>query len=216
MYGIVARNKLGVIGNCGCIPWHNKEDFAWFKFMTSHSVIVMGRNTFDSLGRQPLPNRQNVVFTNGKYDQVGVHFTQGPLLVSEFQYDDVFIIGGMQIYKLFEKCINRWYVSEIDDDSYGDIKFDINLDGFDIVSKLKLSDKCCINRYDRRNDTKTEQLLKSRFNQNPECGGYGYLAGDSSGSIYLTASLPKSLTCTFCYQGYIPLDDERVFGINFT
>lgn len=50
----------------------------------------------------------------------------------------------------------------------------------------------------------------------PECGGYGYLAGDSSGSIYLTASLPKSLTCTFCYQGYIPLDDERVFGINFT
>ena len=53
-----------VIGRGGQIPWHLPEDFRWFKRMTSGHVVLMGRKTFESLGK-PLPNRTNIVLTRG-------------------------------------------------------------------------------------------------------------------------------------------------------
>jgi dihydrofolate reductase len=95
---IAAMAENRVIGNGNAIPWHLPEDFKWFKRMTTGQVIIMGRKTFESIGR-PLPNRETVILSRSGYSHPGVR-TIGYLaeLNIEAEPREVFICGGAQIY----------------------------------------------------------------------------------------------------------------------
>ena len=97
---IVATDKQGGIGINNSLPWHLPEDLAHFKRTTSGHAIIMGRKTFDSIGRA-LPNRRNIVVTrNSDWKHDGVEAVTSLLSAQEIVKDDhAFIIGGAQIYQ---------------------------------------------------------------------------------------------------------------------
>jgi len=95
---IAAMSENRVIGAGGKIPWHLPEDFKWFKKMTTGQVIVMGRKTFESIGK-PLPNRTTIVLSRSQFSYPGVQSVSELSridLASETR--DVFICGGAQVY----------------------------------------------------------------------------------------------------------------------
>jgi len=88
-----------VIGAGNKIPWHLPEDFKWFKAMTTGQIIVMGRKTFESIGR-PLPHRETVVLSRSQFQFPGVR-TISDLSEIDLMNEtrEVFICGGAQIYE---------------------------------------------------------------------------------------------------------------------
>lgn len=90
-----------VIGMRNAIPWHLPEDFKWFKQMTTGHVIVMGRKTFESIGK-PLPNRTTLVLTRSPAPIEGVitisDLKQVDRSASEFAGREIFICGGAEVY----------------------------------------------------------------------------------------------------------------------
>src|SRR6201990_2534527 len=89
-----------VIGAANKIPWHLPEDFKWFKQLTTGNVIVMGRKTFESIGRA-LPNRETIVLSRLQFSHPGVRTIRD---LSEIdlaaETREVFICGGAQVYAL--------------------------------------------------------------------------------------------------------------------
>ena len=111
---IVAIDAENGIGVCNTLPWRLPEDLAHFKRTTSGHPIIMGRKTFDSIGR-PLPNRRNIVITrNPAWSQAGVEcvasLQEAAALVAG---SDAFIIGGAQIYTEALPLATRLIVTEI-------------------------------------------------------------------------------------------------------
>ena len=100
---ICAISKNNVIGNKNQLPWNISEDLKRFKELTSENIIVMGRKTFESIGR-PLPNRKNVVLSNNKnlkIENVEVFNSANDVLNFYKTFSkkkDLFIIGGNFIY----------------------------------------------------------------------------------------------------------------------
>jgi dihydrofolate reductase len=94
---IAAMSENRVIGQGNGIPWHLPEDFKWFKKMTTGNIIIMGRKTFESIGR-PLPNRETIVLSRSNFASPGVQTANS---LNEVKPDerDVFICGGAQIYE---------------------------------------------------------------------------------------------------------------------
>jgi dihydrofolate reductase len=114
---IVATDRNNGIGINNTLPWRLPEDLAFFKRITSGHAIIMGRKTFDAIGR-PLPNRRNIVVTrNTAWAHAGVETTnsldQAVAIAGE---DEVFIIGGAQIYRDAISLADRLIVTEIDAD----------------------------------------------------------------------------------------------------
>ena len=112
---IVATDRNNGIGINNTLPWRLPEDLAFFKRITSGHAIIMGRKTFDAIGR-PLPNRRNIVVTrNPAWAQAGVETTnsldQAVAIAGE---GEVFIIGGAQIYRDAISLADRLIVTEID------------------------------------------------------------------------------------------------------
>ncbi len=95
---IAAMSENRVIGNGNQIPWHLPEDFKWFKQMTTGNVIVMGRKTFESIGR-PLPNRTTVVLSRSGFLYPGVQTIQSLEELPDQADREVYICGGAQIYE---------------------------------------------------------------------------------------------------------------------
>ncbi len=124
---IAARARNGVIGNQGALPWRLPEDLAHFKRTTLGHCIVMGRKTWDSLGR-PLPGRRNVVITrDARWQAPGAERAadlDGALAHCPPE-QDVFIIGGGEIYAqaLARGCVDSILLTEIDADFEGDTLF---------------------------------------------------------------------------------------------
>ena len=111
---IVAIDSAGGIGINNTLPWRLPEDLAHFKRTTSGHPIIMGRKTFDSIGR-PLPNRRNIVVTrNHAWSHPGVEsvssLEQAAQLVAG---SDAYIIGGAQIYQQALPLAQRLIVTEI-------------------------------------------------------------------------------------------------------
>src|ERR1017187_5759209 len=96
---IAAMSLNRAIGADNKIPWHLPEDFKWFKQKTTGHIIVMGRKTFESIGR-PLPNRETVVLSRSQFQFPGVRTISN---LSEIKLADesrqVFICGGAQVYE---------------------------------------------------------------------------------------------------------------------
>lgn len=122
---IVAVSRNGQIGIDNQLPWHIKEDLQHFKAITSGSTIVMGRKTFESIGR-PLPNRKNVVLTRDtSFKREGIHVIHSvdDVLQLSVQEDNLFIIGGGEIYTLLLPYADKLYITLVDIDIDGDTDF---------------------------------------------------------------------------------------------
>src|SRR5947208_3558335 len=92
----MAENR--VIGNGNKIPWHLPEDFKWFKRMTTGQIVVMGRKTFESIGKA-LPNREIVVLSRSGFSYPGVRTVESlKQLDLAHEPRETFICGGAQIY----------------------------------------------------------------------------------------------------------------------
>jgi dihydrofolate reductase len=99
---IAAMSENRVIGNGNKIPWHLPEDFKWFKKMTTGQIIVMGRKTFESIGR-PLPNRTTIVLSRTNFQFPGVQtisdLSEIERVIPDVADRQIFICGGAQIYE---------------------------------------------------------------------------------------------------------------------
>ena len=120
----LAQNRI--IGNANQIPWHIPEDFAFFKRYTTGKPIIMGRKTWDSLPRKPLPNRRNIVITrqaNWQADGAeAVHDFQAALQACAGEREAV-IIGGAQIYAIALPFATDLRLTEIALNPAGDAYF---------------------------------------------------------------------------------------------
>lgn len=122
---IVAIANNGVIGIDNTLPWHLPEDLKRFKALTMGHHIIMGRKTYDSLGRL-LPGRTTVIVTrNADYE------VEGALIAHSLEQaialcgndDEVFLIGGAELYRAGLGISNKLYITEIDLDVAGDAHF---------------------------------------------------------------------------------------------
>ena len=127
---IVAMAHNRVIGLNNQMPWHLPADLAWFKKNTLNKPVIMGRKTFESIGR-PLPNRHNIVIsrqiepTDNKISNVSwvKSIDEAISLAQKQQPDEVFIIGGGNIYQQVLPLIERLYLTHIDAELQGDTYF---------------------------------------------------------------------------------------------
>ena len=126
---IVAYTRNGrVIGNGPSIPWHYPEDLKRFKILTSGHAIIMGRKTWDSLPRKPLPNRANfIVSTQPDFKAEGARVFSNfkDAFDAAIDIDDElpFVIGGRMIYLEALPYISEMYVTEVLEDHAGDVIF---------------------------------------------------------------------------------------------
>ena len=130
---IVAKGKNNIIGKENKLVWSLPADMKRFRELTTGHVIIMGRKTFESLGKI-LPNRKHVVFTQNpdfKVDDENVQIVHSMLEIKEYIDNDEenFVIGGAMIYSLLMPHVTKMYVTEINKDFEGDTFFPkINLD----------------------------------------------------------------------------------------
>ena len=113
------------IGKEGKIPWDIKEDLKFFRQNTENTAIVMGRATYDSIGR-PLPNRRNIVITrNSKISIPGCEVVSSvdKALILTNNEDEVMVIGGASLCEQLLPQVNRLYITKIDGEFEGDIYF---------------------------------------------------------------------------------------------
>lgn len=119
---ILARARNGVIGDKGGLPWRLPEDLAFFKRTTMGHPIVMGRKTWESIGR-PLPGRRSVIVTRDRaYAATGaeVVHTLEEAIQRCTGADEIFVIGGAQLYADALPRADRLLLTEIDADFEGD------------------------------------------------------------------------------------------------
>ncbi|WP_313890809.1 dihydrofolate reductase [Psychrobacillus sp.] len=123
---IVAHDPNRVIGLNNEMPWHIPGDLAYFKEKTMGKAIVMGRKTFDSIGRA-LPGRKNIVITrNPSYKAEGadvVSSVEDAIKLAESHHEEVMVIGGEQIFRMVLPKADRLYITYIQNVFEGDTFF---------------------------------------------------------------------------------------------
>jgi dihydrofolate reductase len=123
---VVAVARNGVIGRDGGLPWHIASDLKRFKAITMGKPLIMGRKTWDSLPKKPLPGRLNIVITRQKNFQAeGAVVVADPntALAAAGEADEISVIGGADIFGLFLPRAQRIYLTEVDLEVEGDIYF---------------------------------------------------------------------------------------------
>ncbi len=118
---IVAVAKNGVIGNNNELPWRLRADLQWFKRLTTDNTVVMGRKTYESIGR-PLPNRDNFVLSRNSATEA-----EGCTVIADIETacqqasrGDVFVIGGAQIYRRTLPKAQRLFLTVVNAEVEGD------------------------------------------------------------------------------------------------
>jgi dihydrofolate reductase len=135
---LVAYAHGRVIGKDGKIPWRLPNDSRYVKRVTTGHTVVMGRTTFESIGR-PLPNRRNVVLTRHNTLEIPgvevVHSVEEVLALND-GLDALFVLGGENVYRQFLPLADRLYITEIDYKTEGDTFFpEWDRDAFRLVSR---------------------------------------------------------------------------------
>jgi dihydrofolate reductase len=129
---VVARARNGVIGRHGALPWRLKSDMAWFKANTLGKPVIMGRKTWESLPRRPLPGRTNIVLTRDQsFETTGAlvceNFSEAVQIAREQAEDDgvdeVCVIGGSALFEAAMPRAGRLYLTEVLADVVGDVSF---------------------------------------------------------------------------------------------
>jgi len=128
----VARGANGVIGAAGALPWRLKSDLALFKALTFGKPVIMGRRTWESLPRRPLPGRVNIVLSrDGSFRPAGAvvseDFSEAVQIAREQAVDDgeeeVCVIGGAEIFAMALPKARRMYLTEVEASPEGDVVF---------------------------------------------------------------------------------------------
>lgn len=121
---IVAIAENGVIGDKNALLWNIKEDMRRFRTTTTGHPVIMGRKTFESIGR-PLPKRTNVVVTRGesRFEGCLVAHSLEEAIAMFPQDEEIFIIGGAQIYKQALPLADRLYLTIVHRNYEGDTSF---------------------------------------------------------------------------------------------
>jgi dihydrofolate reductase len=135
---IVAHARNNVIGINNTLPWHLPEDLKRFRVLTMGHHIIMGRKTYESLGRL-LPGRTTVIVTRNKHYQVEgalvAHSLQAALLLTNGDAEP-FLIGGAELYKEGLKLASKLYVTEVQAEFTGDAFFEaIDLSVWQLTEK---------------------------------------------------------------------------------
>ncbi len=139
---IVAKSKNNVIGRNNSLIWHLPEDLKRFKNLTTGHTIIMGRKTFESLGRV-LPNRHHVILCNDKELNIqdeNVEVLEDISLLDKYINDENenFVIGGATMYKLLMPYCKKMYITEINQEFEGDVWFpEIDMEKWQIAKKEK-------------------------------------------------------------------------------
>ncbi len=138
---IAALDKNRLIGSDNSMPWHLPADFKHFKSVTMGKPIIMGRKTFESIGR-PLPGRLNVVISRSGFSADGVTSVSSidAALSAVKNADEVMIVGGANIYEQMMDKADRMYLTHVDANCEGDAWFpEFNLADWKIVSEKMIS-----------------------------------------------------------------------------
>ena len=157
---IVAKAKNNTIGKDNKLLWHISDDLKRFKELTTNHNIIMGRKTFESIGRI-LPNRKHIIFSQNpdfKIDNENIEIVHSMLQIQQYIEDENenFVIGGAMIYKLLMPYVTKMYVTEIDRDFEGDTVFPrINPDIWQEISREE-------GPKDEENDFKYEYVVYKR------------------------------------------------------
>lgn len=152
---IVAVAKNFAVGKDGKLPWHHAADLKFFKQTTAGNAVVMGFNTWKSIGK-PLPNRLNIVLSRAASieNQPNVLLLRGKaevLALANYLSGDLFIIGGAKTYENFADAIEKWIVTEVPDaaaDADTFMREDF-LSGFRVEEIKELSDGLRVKIYVR-------------------------------------------------------------------
>lgn len=156
--GIVAVAQNFAIGKNGKLPWHYAADLKFFKETTTNHAIVMGFNTWISIGKA-LPKRLNIVLSrsNSIENQLSVlllRSVEEVLALSKYLNGDLFIIGGAETYKNFAVAIEKWIVTEIpvtveDADAFMPKEF---LDDFELLETKELENALRVKIFVKKTD----------------------------------------------------------------
>jgi dihydrofolate reductase len=156
--GIVAISENYAIGRDGKLPWHYPADLSQFKETTMGGTVVMGSNTWRSIGR-PLPGRTNIVISRSEdielpSEVVLCHTFKQALERAERSSGDTFIIGGASVFEGLQDDIRRWIVTRVpetveDADVFMPVQF---LDDFELTGGKEIGDGLVVEIFDRRAD----------------------------------------------------------------
>jgi len=156
LIGIVAIAKNHAIGKGGKLPWHYPADLRFFKQATTGSAVVMGMNTWASIGK-PLPDRLNIVLSRSGNIEVQpsvvlLRSKEEVIAISAYLNCDVFIIGGAKTYESFADVIDKWIVTEVPETiEDADVFMPANFtEAFDIQGELALGDGLMARIFQRR------------------------------------------------------------------
>ncbi|MGG1554106.1 dihydrofolate reductase [Paenibacillus ferrarius] len=133
---IFAMDRNRAIGVNNKLPWHLPADLKFFKAVTMGHPILMGRKTYESIGK-PLPGRRNVILTqNAAYAAEGcdvMHSVEE--VVEAFRDQELFVIGGEEIFRLFSGSVSKMYITFIEHEFEADtFMSELDLSGWTIVS----------------------------------------------------------------------------------
>lgn len=138
---VVARAENGIIGQNGDLPWRMKSDLAWFKKITMGKPVIMGRKTYESIGKA-LPGRANIVITRSEdfrpsdalvCESIGAALMAARKELIDEGGDEICVIGGGTIYEQMLKLADKLYLTTIEADVDGDISFPtLNVEDWDI------------------------------------------------------------------------------------
>ncbi len=126
---IAAAGINGELGYQNRLIWNIPEDMNFFKEKTAGKTVVMGRKTFESLRIKPLPGRRNIVFTRDRsFSCDGVETVHSVSELMEYETDDIFVIGGAEIYRLLSDYCDTAYITRI----FSEAKADSFIRNFDL------------------------------------------------------------------------------------
>lgn len=138
---VVAKSDNNVIGHDNQLIWHLPNDWKHFKEITTGHPIIMGRKTFESIGR-PLPNRTNIIITRNKNYSIEntkvAHSLNEAIEIAKKIDEDIFIIGGGKIYEQALDLVDILEVTEVHENFEGDTYFPvIDLNVWKEISRIK-------------------------------------------------------------------------------
>ena len=146
---IAAMSLNRVIGNGNKIPWHLPEDFKWFKATTTGHIIVMGRKTFESIGK-PLPNRETIVLSRSAFSHPGTKTIHSLAELTSMVTDrQIFICGGAQIYEQALPLCSELLLTLVQREVEGDAFFPQFEDQFQLAEEIRDTPEFKILRYRR-------------------------------------------------------------------
>lgn len=137
---IWAQDKSGIIGKNNCLPWHLPKDLKHFKETTLNQAILMGRVTFEGMNKRLLPDRETLILTTQSDYQVDgatvVTGVEEVLTWYKAQDKNLYVVGGSQIYKLFEPYVDKLIITQVQADVDGDTYFprEFDFSKFSLVS----------------------------------------------------------------------------------